>query len=278
MNLGWLRSILYGLVSGITEFLPISGQAHRILLLQFFGYGEETGLLALMVHLGLMAALLLCMGERLRGILRERAILQMPMRRRHRMPDPQKLLEWKLLCRVIPWVLIGNLFSLRKDVVSGGLGMLALQILFHAVILFIPTRMAQGNKDCRNMTSLDCISVGIGGGISVLPGISSMGAMTSFAAASGIARTYAVDFCLMIMVPLTALRSLLDVAGIVSGGMQISGFSGVLQCLTVALTAFGGGFLGIQILRRWAEKSDFLNFAYYSVGLALFTFIVYIIV
>ena len=88
MNLGWLRSILYGLVSGITEFLPISGQAHRILLLQFFGYGEETGLLALMVHLGLMAALLLCMGERLRGVLRERAILQMPMRRRHRMRQP----------------------------------------------------------------------------------------------------------------------------------------------------------------------------------------------
>ena len=37
MDLNWLQSLLFGLVSGLTDILPVSAQAHRMLMLKFFG-------------------------------------------------------------------------------------------------------------------------------------------------------------------------------------------------------------------------------------------------
>ena len=57
MDLNWYQSLLYGLISGITEILPVSSQAHRILLLDIFGRSSQPELLRLMTDLGIVAAL-----------------------------------------------------------------------------------------------------------------------------------------------------------------------------------------------------------------------------
>ena len=41
MDLSWLQSILFGLVSGFTEILPVSARAHEMLLLWFFGADQQ---------------------------------------------------------------------------------------------------------------------------------------------------------------------------------------------------------------------------------------------
>ena len=40
MEIGWLESLLYGLLSGFTEFVPVSAQAHGAILRRLFGCGE----------------------------------------------------------------------------------------------------------------------------------------------------------------------------------------------------------------------------------------------
>ena len=39
MEVGWLESLVYGFVGGLTEILPVSAQAHKALLLKFMGIG-----------------------------------------------------------------------------------------------------------------------------------------------------------------------------------------------------------------------------------------------
>ena len=55
--MNWLQSLIYGLVSGITEFLPISSSAHQIILQKMFGQSGADPLQNLLVHLALLFAL-----------------------------------------------------------------------------------------------------------------------------------------------------------------------------------------------------------------------------
>ena len=57
MNFTWVESLLMGLVSGIADIVPVSAEAHRIILLKLFGKQGEPDLLRLFVHLGIMVAL-----------------------------------------------------------------------------------------------------------------------------------------------------------------------------------------------------------------------------
>ena len=47
MDLNWLESFLYGLFSGLTDILPVSAEAHRILVLKCFGIRSSTELMKL---------------------------------------------------------------------------------------------------------------------------------------------------------------------------------------------------------------------------------------
>lgn len=127
------------------------------------------------------------------------------------------------------------------------------------------------------MSLLDCIIIGIAGALSVLPGISAIGATASAAALRGLGRTYAVDLSLLLMIPLFALLCIFDLAAIVSSG--IAGFSLALvpSAVLVFISTFIAAYFAVEILRRIAARSDMQQFAYYSFGVALFTFILYLV-
>ena len=55
--MGWLETIIYALISGIAEFLPVSSVAHQSILLKLFGCTENMAALNFTVHLGALAAL-----------------------------------------------------------------------------------------------------------------------------------------------------------------------------------------------------------------------------
>lgn len=57
MDLNWLESFLYGLFSGLADILPVSAEAHRILMLKCFGIQSSTELMKLFAHLGVFGAM-----------------------------------------------------------------------------------------------------------------------------------------------------------------------------------------------------------------------------
>lgn len=278
MNLNWLQSIVYGLVSGLAEFLPVSSQAHRSLMLLIFGAGEETALLRFVVHFSALIALTLSRRGQWEYILRERALRRTPKRRRARMPNQQALLEWKLLTRILPWTLIGLVFYLKLLPTAGSLAVLSVCLLCNALILAIPSRIAAGDKDSRNMTPVDGIVIGLAGAISVVPGISPIGVTASAASVRGLGRAYAVDFCLLLLIPFMALLCALDAAALVSAGFGAITLGSVICLLIAFVFSFIGAYIGTELLRRIVIRSDMRQFSYYCLGLSLFSFILYLTV
>ena len=52
MDMNFFESCLYGLFSGLAEFLPVSAEAHQVLLRQLFGVEGKLPLLNLLGHIG----------------------------------------------------------------------------------------------------------------------------------------------------------------------------------------------------------------------------------
>ena len=119
--------------------------------------------------------------------------------------------------------------------------------------------------------------MGIGGATSVLPGFSSIGSAISVASICGVERNYALNMSLMMNFVVNAGFAVFDIRSIAANGIGMLSFMVVVQYLVIAATAFCGTFLAIRVMRRLAENSGYLIFAFYCWGIALFTFILNLI-
>ena len=120
--------------------------------------------------------------------------------------------------------------------------------------------------------------MGIGGGASVLPGISSVGGALSVASACGAERSFALSMTYLMHMVLTVGLIGFDFAALFAAGL--SGITGsvVLNCIVAAASAFAGTYLGIRVMRLLAVNIGFSIFALYSAGAALLSFLLYLMV
>ena len=76
MTISYLQSILIGLVSGLADFLPVSGDAHRLVVGNLVGLPLVPPAFCLFLHLGALAALVISCRNDIFKLRRERAIAQ----------------------------------------------------------------------------------------------------------------------------------------------------------------------------------------------------------
>ena len=273
MDLNWLQSILYGLLSGLMDILPVSAQAHKVLLLKFFGIRKSSDLLELLIHFGIFAALYYNSQTQLIRMRRARALARVPKRKRKRPLDTRSLMDWSMLKTMIVPVILGLLLYRQAAKISGNLVLIALFLFLNGVILYAPQFLPTGNRDSRTLSRVEGLLMGLGGAVSVLPGISAIGATTSIGSVCGVERNYGLNMALMMNMVLTLGLAIYDVMGIVDNGLDALSFLIILRYLLTAVAAFAGTLLGIKILRRLAENQGISLFGVYCWGLALFTFI-----
>lgn len=277
MAIELLHKLIYALISGIVEFFPVSAPAHQLLYEQITGWQMSDPGLTFAIHVGCLAALLLGCKNQLSRLRRERHLAKFARRRNSRKPDPAALMDLKLLkIGAIP-VLISILFYRLAGNLAHNPAILALFLLGNSALLFIPRLLSQGNKDGRSLSGLDAILMGLGGVLSVIPGFSRVGGITSSGLARGAERSYALDFALLLSIPALIGMVIFDVYGIAAAGIVLS-LTSVLGWVIGLVASFGAGYLGIVLIRFLFAKTGCTSFAYYSLGLALVSFVLYLIV
>ena len=276
MELSWLESLIYGIISGLTEFLPISAEAHRAIFLRLIG-AVDFPLLRFMVHLGVLLALLITCAPILSKLNRERKIAAVKKKRRKREPDARSLTDIRFLrisaiALVVMFVLYPGVYDLHER-----LWILAGFLIVNGILLYIPQFLPGANKDSRSMSSLDSLTVGISGGLGVVPGLSRVALTISTSLMRGAEKRFALDNALLLSIPALGILALLDLIAVFSASAGVS-FIVVLCCVTAGAGAFISAFLGMYIMRFLAVRAGFSSFAYYSWGLSLFSFILYLMI
>lgn len=273
-----IHIILYSLVSGLAEFLPISSSAHQLLYKEMTGFPVEGEWLTLAVRIGVLLALLAGCHARMKRFSRDLRLSRRSSRHRKGSRSGESALADLRLLRTagVP-VLISVLFYMRAGEWINNTVSVAITLFLNAMLLFAPRLWGQGNKDGRSLSFWDGVLMGLLGGLAAIPGISQIAGVTCAGLIRGGRRAYILDVALLLCIPLLLGLLVFDIYAVAVCGIGLSLSTFFLFVLSIALS-FLGGYLGIITVRFLSVNVGFGGFGYYSLGLALFAFALYLVI
>ncbi len=239
------HAIIYGIVEGITEFLPISSTGHLMLTAKLLG-DESTDMLKsfeIMIQLGAILAIVALYPKRL--LLDRQTILRVLAAF-----IPTAILGL-LFYKLIKMYLLGNIAIVLAALVIGGVVMIYLEKKWHV----------RGTSLITDLTFTQSAMLGVLQTIAFIPGIS-RSAMTIFGGMFfGLTRKEAVEFSFFLAVPTMAAATALDLL------KNYNSFGGEdINFLAVGfITSFIVALLCVRWLSRYIATHDFTTFGYYRI-------------
>lgn len=268
-----LKAIFYGIVEGITEWLPISSTGHLILVEEFVKLNQSAAFMEMfnvVIQLGAILAVIVIYFNRLN-----------PFQPGKSKQEVQ--LTWQLWAKVIvailPVVIIGLPFDNWFNAHFYNFITVALMLIVYGVA-FIWVEKQHKNVE-PEVTSLAKMSyktalfIGLFQVLSIIPGTSRSGATILGGIIMGTSRTVATEFTFFLGIPVMFGASLLKVLKFFLKG-NVLGFGSILTLLVASLTAFLVSLLAIKFLTDYVKKHDFTAFGKYRIGLGIILVIYFI--
>lgn len=261
-----LKSIFYGIVEGITEWLPISSTGHMILLEEILPMNVSASfweVFLVVVQLGAILAVVLLYWKKLFP-------LNLSNKNRPLLRYDILQLWFKILVACIPAAIVGLLFDdwLNEHLYNSVVVAIML-ILVGLAFLFLENRNRYQRARVTVLSQItyrDALIIGIFQLIAaIFPGTSRSGATIIGALMIGVSRTIAAEFTFFLAIPVMFGASLLKLVkfGLAFSGMELGLlFVGMLSAFIVSL-------LVIRFLMAYIKKHDFKVFGYYRIALGI---------
>ena len=253
-----LKTILFGIVEGITEWLPISSTGHMILLNEFvkLDVSEEFWEMFLVViQLGAILAVVLLFWNKIFPFrFKEKPVIRIDI----------FVLWFKILVACIPAAVIGLAFDDVFDALFYNPTCVAVAlIVFGIAFIVIENRnrhMSTTITELQQITFQTAFMIGVFQLLAaVFPGTSRSGATIVGALLIGVSRTVAAEFTFFLAIPVMLGASLLK---IVKFGFDFTGAE--LTILLVGMvSAFVVSVVVIRFLMGYIKKHDFKVFGWY---------------
>ncbi len=276
MELSFFENLILGFISGFAEVLPVSSQAHRIVILKMQGFGGDSTVLRLMIHLATACALYFyCKGHIVR-MARARRLVRIPKSRRKRPLDTEALMDFSLLKFALIPVILGLLIYTKVSFLSRKLIYIAALLLINGIILYIPQYLPGSNKLSGSLSRVDSLYFGLGGVLGMLPGVSAIGSAVSIGTVRGMDPEKALSFALLLNIPVNLGLAVLDLIELLGGGAGSVAFRSLFFALFAGAACFAGILIAVRLLKKVAGSVGFGIFGFYSWAAALLTFLLYL--
>lgn len=261
------EAIIFGIVQGISEFLPISSTAHIIITELLFGYNFPGLAFEIYLHIASVFAVMIYFRRELWAVIKgffsyfsEKS-------------NANKIHFMFGIYIIIATVITGSLGLLLKnlvvDIMKTPPFIAAALVVTGTALILIERFKRYGNRKEDRMTYLDAVIVGLGQTIAVLPGISRSGSTLIAALWAGLDRDTAVRYSFLLVIP-AILGSTVLAAGDLSGA--IWGEIGAGPLAASFLASFIFSIVGIVWLIDFLKKGRLLYFAIYCYIVAFLVF------
>lgn len=272
-----IKYLFYGLVSGFSELIPVSGLAHQQLMQYILGIEAEQPLLHLMIHIAILLSILVGCFPTLSRLHRESRYQKRHRGRRTGNRDMRSAYELRMVkTAVIPMLLLMLLYTYFSET-TFDLVSLTFTCMVSGAVLIITDYMRHGNKDSRHISALDAIILGVGCALSVIPGISRVGMSLSISTARGADKTHGYNWALLLSIPAVVLFLVFDGISLFTAGVGSLSFVLLLIYFAAAAAAFAGGYAAITFINYLAVRTGFAGIGYYNLGVGIFSFILFLI-
>ena len=269
MMLDILKSIIFGVVQGVAEFLPISSSGHLVILHRIISLPVNNDLA---FDVALHLATLLAVGYYFRRDIFELAVAW--FKSLGGKSSELSRLAWLIVLATIPAAIAGELLDSWIETKFRSTLLVALMLALVGGLLLVAERVKRPRIKGLNINRSQALAIGAAQALALVPGTSRSGITIIAGLFLGLERQMAVKFSFLLSIPiilgaaLTKLPSLLSVsAG--SGESLILGAS--------FISAAVSGFFAIKYLMAWSSHRGLEIFAYYRFALAV-VLIVYLLI
>lgn len=244
-----LAAVIWGLVQGLTEFLPISSSGHLVVVPEFLnaiGFDVSAPSLAVsaVLHLGTLVAVLVYFRDDVVSVLRMRS-----------RPEGRKI---ALLVAVgtVPAV-IGLPLENRIEAIQENIAFVGIALIATGLILIFGQRVARGMRPLIEGRVPDAIVVGIAQAFALIPGISRSGITIAAGNGRQFEPVEAARFSFLLGIPAIAGAGLVSLPEVFAEG----DFG--LELLVGLLVAALSGYFAIALLLRALRRVGLIPFAIY---------------
>ena len=267
-----IKAILFGIVEGVTEWLPVSSTGHMILLEEFVKLDvskEFWDLFLVVIQLGAILASVILFWSKIWPF-------QMPDKEKNK--SIFKKDTWMLLFKVgvacIPGVFFAvfGIDDICDKYFYNSVGVSVALIVFGIVFILIEMwnkKRTPKLSDLGEMTFKLALMIGIFQLLAAaFPGTSRSGATIIGALILGASRTVASEFTFILAIPAMLGASLLELKDFLDAGISMGGLeTGIL--LAGILVAFVVSVVVIKFLMGYIKKHDFKVFGWYRIALGI---------
>ena len=275
----WLKALLYGIVEGVTEWLPVSSTGHLILFEELipFGFSSDARLLAefgelfeVVIQLGAILAVVILMRERL-----------FPRLDSHTRAERRAVFAlWgRLLIASLPAALLGVLGDFALERLTGKdldgwiyhAPVVAAALIIYGVAFLLIERRADLPTRVSSVEALSCrdaVGIGFFQALSLVPGTSRSGATVLGGRLLGFSRPLAAEFSFLMAIPVMLGASAVKMLGFCAylketgSVLPIDAWGAlVIGCLT----AFAVSLIAVRFLMEFVKRHSFAPFGVYRI-------------
>ena len=264
-----LKAVLFGIVEGITEWLPVSSTGHLILLDEFI-YLDATdafkSMFDVVIQLGAILAVIVLFFHKLN-----------PFAFKTKTKQERKdtwILWFKVCVAILPSGILGVLFDDWMDAHLHNATVVSIMLILYGIAFLF---LEKGNKgkhlrrieDVHGIGWKTALLIGCFQALSLIPGTSRSGSTILGAILLGLDRSLAAEFSFFMAIPVMAGASgLKAVKYLLEGGLAFTSTEW-LVLITGTVVAFLVSLAVIRLLVRFVQKHDFKVFGIYRIVLGI---------
>ena len=262
-----LKAIIFGIVEGITEWLPISSTGHLIIMEELLKLDQGDAffeMFQVVIQLGAILAVVVIYFHKLNPFSPKKT-------------QKQKMMTWQIWIKVVigclPAAVVGILFDDWIDKTLYHWYVVALMLIVYG-ILFIVVENYQKGKEPQvtkfsQLTIPMILIIGVFQMLAMIPGTSRSGATIVGALMIGVSRSVATEYTFFLAIPVMFGASLLK---LIKFGFSFTAMQ-VAVLLVGMIVSFAVSIVAIKFLMSYIRKNDFKAFGYYRIVLGVIVFL-----
>lgn len=261
-----IKAIILGITQGITEFLPISSTAHLRIVPAIFGWEDPGAAYTAVIQIGTMLAVIIYF---LKDLIKIYSKVLSNLLNKKFITDLDSKLGWYIIIGTIP---IGVFGLILEDLIENefrSLLVIALSLIFFALILLIAEKTSRKNLDLSNITLGKALIVGIAQVFALVPGASRSGVTITGGLFAGFNRETAARFSFLLSVPAIFLSGVYEFYKIFP---ELTN-EGAVSLFVGTVFSFISGILAIEFLLRFLRTHSTYIFIWYRIALGIFLMI-----
>ncbi len=255
--MSWLHAVVYGILQGLTEYLPVSSTAHLLIAGRLTGWGDPSAAFTAVIQIGTIVAVLVYFWRDLMELLRG---LITSVRQRS-LQDDNGRMAWLLVIGSFPIMVFGYLLRNAIEGPARNLVVVGLALVLGGLLLLIADMRGSGRLGVNHLDWKFAVILGLGQSLALIPGISRSGATIAVALLLGFNRLAATRFSFLLAIPAVVVSGLYELRKVADGQVQWA------PTIIATVISFVVGYAAIAWLLRYVASHSFTWFVWYRVVL-----------